>query len=391
MMTERALYTLWMTLCGHPYSVRVSRLITKTAPEELYQMTRREMIPLTGEKDADLFLNKDLSPARKILYQCQEKGIDVTCYHDPDFPPLLREIPDPPALLFHYGPMPDSRRPSLGIVGTRHCSRSAAERTVSFSCSLAMSGFQIISGMADGIDTCAHEGPLYRNLPSFAVLGCGVDVIYPKKNRALYEILKQHGTLISEYLPGTQPAPSLFPRRNRIISGISEGVIVMECPKKSGAMITARYAAEQNRVLFAVPTAADDNRYPGTNFLIKHGAVFCTEPADVINEFYPRFGHILTPVSVRFPARAEKPADPSPERIFPEETPKEPVKTALSAPTLSPEEKTVYDALSDTESRTLDEISALSGIPVFRLLPLLQALEFTDAVVTLPGAAYRRK
>ena len=394
-MTENAPYTLWMMLSGHPYSARLYRLITAVDPKEFYHLTRQELIPLTGAKDAELFLNKDLNLARRILRECEEKGIGVCCYHDPDYPPALREIDDPPLILFHYGPLPLPDVPTMGIVGTRRCTRASALRTASFACSLALTGFQIISGMADGIDTYAHKGTLIKGLPSYAVLGCGVDVVYPQKNQVLYDLLKEHGALISEYLPGTTPQAGFFPRRNRIISGLSDGVLVMECPRKSGAMITARFAVEQNRQLFAVPASPDTDRYNGTNLLLKNGAIFCTDPEDVTKEFLPRFADRLTPVTVTFRSHGET------EVPEPEEKPKkrkkrpvpEPERPAEPAPlpsSLSEEESVVCRALDNTEGLSAEEISEKTGIPFHQLLPLLQALELSGIIASVSGAVYHR-
>ncbi len=299
-MTDQALYTLWLLLAGKQGTAKTYRLIRVMNGKEAYHATKAELIPHLGEADSRPFLNKDLRPAQRVLDDCRKKGIDVICYYDPDYPPLLREIDDPPPALFVLGHLPDPEKPAIGVVGTRKCSPNAAAMAASFACSLALSGFQIISGMADGIDTYAHKGSLIKGKASFAVLGCGVDILYPKNNQTLYNLLREHGGLISEYLPSTPPLGSNFPRRNRIISGLSEGVLVVECPQKSGSMNTARHAIEQNRLLFAIPAAPTDRINVGTNQLIKQGAVFCTEPDDIFNEFLPRFADRINPITVRY-------------------------------------------------------------------------------------------
>ena len=397
-MTENALYTLWLLLAGKQGSARTFRLIKAMEAREAYHATKAELIPILGEKDAGCFLNKDLRPARKIIDECRSKGIQIVCYHDPAYPPSLREIEEPPPALFFTGSLPDPQTPKIGVVGTRKCTRSAAAMAASFACSLAASGFQIISGMAEGIDTYAHKGPLQKGFGSFAVLGCGVDVLYPKTNGVLYDLLKEHGGLISEYLPGTPPLAHHFPRRNRIISGISDGILVVECPPKSGSMSTARYAVEQNRTLFALPADPSDRVNTGTNQLIKHGAVFCTEPGDIINEFLPRFGDRIHPVSVRFiPAEAKevRPTEQPPEKPKkkPKKAPEEPEKkkSPTPPPPLSPEETTVYRALGEDEALPADEICRRTGLPFHRILPLLQALELSGCIESLPGSLFRRK
>lgn len=397
-MTEHTLYTLWILLSGKPGSARNYRLIRSMTPFEAYHATRTELLSFLNEKDAAYYLNKDLTSAEKVLDLCKEKKMGIICYHDENYPPQLREIEDPPLALFYYGNFPRKEVPTLGIVGTRKCSNQAEGIAAGFSCSLALSGFQIISGMADGIDTYAHKGSLIRGNPSFAVLGCGADVIYPKKNKELYELLKQHGGLLSEYLPGTPPIASNFPRRNRIISGLSDGILVVECPQKSGCMSTARYAVEQNRTLFAVPAAPNDRINTGTNQLIKHGAVFCTEPNDIFQEFLPRYGDRIQPKTVRFKSVTNLSSESeNPSTSEKSETvkstrrgPRTESKRFSPPPTLSAEETKVYQAFSENEILSADEISQRTQIPFHRLLPLLQALEMIGCIKPLPGALFRR-
>lgn len=397
-MSEHTLHTLWLALAGKIGSKRNGTLLRAMTPHDAYHATKAELLPYLSEKDAAYFLNKDLTAAKNLCYECQEKGIRLICYHDPEFPPSLREIEDPPAVLFYYGRFPEANVPTIGIVGTRKCSRTAAGIAASFSCSLASSGFQIVSGMANGIDTYVHKGPLYKGILSFAVLGCGVDVIYPKQNVTLYNILKQHGGLISEYPPGTPPLAANFPRRNRIISGLSDGVLVVECPPKSGSMSTARYAVEQNRTLFAVPAAPDETVNTGTNQLIKHGAIFCTEPSDIFREFESRFGDRITPTEIRFqPARQESnenesPAEPAPKKktVKKKEPPKEKEPTHRPPP-LSEDETKVYNALGAGEELSADQICQRTDLPFHRILPLLQAMELAGCIEPLPGSMFRRK
>ena len=388
-MTENALYTLWLLLAGKQGTAKTYRLIQAMGVKQAYRATKEELIPHLGEKDAEAFLNKDLNPAQRVLNDCRNKGIDVVCYHDANYPALLREIDDPPPALFVIGQLPDPNKPTVGVVGTRKCSADAAASAATFSCSLALSGFQIVSGMANGIDTYAHKGSLIKGKASFAILGCGVDVLYPKSNETLYRLLKEHGGLISEYLPSTPPLARNFPRRNRIISGLSDGVLVVECPPKSGSMSTARHAVEQNRILFALPAAPSDRINTGTNQLIKHGAIFCTEPDDIFNEFIPRYGEKITPITVRYiPVMEHQTSAPS----HPETPKPKPKKPAVSPPpALSVEETLVYRAFPEDQPLSADEICQRTDLPFHRVLPLLQALELSGCIVSLPGSMFRRK
>ena len=388
-MTENALYTLWLELNTGKNPYAASRLVADHDPKELYHATREELIAMVGTGTAELLLNKDQLAAKRILRKCEDEGIKITAFRDPDYPAALREIPDPPPMLFYYGSLPDPKKPSVGIVGTRRASKNGLTMAAYFAGCLVKSGFQTISGLADGIDTFAHEGSLVEENATFAVLGCGVDVVYPAKNRELYEKLKVHGGILSEYLPGTRPFAGNFPRRNRIISGLSDGILVMECRKKSGAMITARYAAEQNRTLFALPMTpdgrGDDNS--GTNYLIKQGAIFTTEPADVIREFRPRFENIKLPeTTIPLPEIATDEPAPNPASQVKPAGWEEPEVAGLSG-----EEKIIYDAMPKGTPLTVDAISELTGIPAFRLFSLLQSLELADAVSPCPGALFCRR
>ncbi len=388
-MTENALYTLWLLLAGKQGTKKTYRLIQAMEVKEAYHATKAELIPHLGEKDAGAFLNKDLRPAKKVLDDCREKGINVVCYHDPDYPAPLREIDDPPPALFVLGKLPTPNKPTVGVVGTRKCSPEAAAMAASFSCSLALSGFQIISGMANGIDTYAHKGSLIKGKASFAILGCGVDILYPKSNETLYRLLKEHGGLISEYLPSTPPLASNFPRRNRIISGLSDGVLVVECPIKSGSMNTAKHAVEQNRLLFAIPAAPSDRINTGTNQLIKHGAVFCTEPDDIFHEFLPRYGDRITPTTVRYIPALEGKSTPS-HLEKSKEIPKRKEST-VKPPPLSEEETLIYRVFPEDQALSADEICQRTNLPFHRVLPLLQALELSGCIESLPGSMFHRK
>lgn len=401
-MSEHTLHTVWLLLCGKIGSQRNVTLVRNMTPHDAYHATKAELMQVLKEKDAAYFLNKDLRAARELIYACEEKGMRVVCYHDADYPPALREIEDPPVCLFYYGTLPKPDLPTVGIVGTRNCTRTAAGLAASFSCSLALSGFQVISGMANGIDTYAHKGSLVKGIGSFAVLGCGADLVYPKQNEELYNLLREHGGLISEYPPGTPPLAANFPRRNRIISGISDGVLVVECPQKSGSMSTARYTVEQNRLLFAVPSAPNDRVNTGTNRLIKHGAIFCTEPNDIFKEFLPRYADRIRPTAVRFaltddPNTAPVRTEPTQKRQARTPRKKETVPTSRPVeklpvpPPLSAEETKVYQAFGETEALSADDLCQRSGLPFHRILPLLQALEMSGYVEPCSGGMFRRK
>ena len=222
--------------------------------------------------------------ARRQIEQCQAR---LVSYWDEAYPSLLREIPDPPALLYLRGAEPPAE--ALAIVGSRNASPTGRHLTAEIARELASRGIGIISGLARGIDTAAHEGALAGQGPTVAVLGCGIDRIYPPENERLFtRILAEKGTIISEYPPGADPLAGHFPGRNRLISGLCRGVLIVEAALASGSLITADFALEQGRDVFAVPASIASPVGCGVNRLLKDGAFLVTESADILERLWPR-------------------------------------------------------------------------------------------------------
>ncbi|MBT1451608.1 DNA-processing protein DprA [Glaciecola sp. XM2] len=201
------------------------------------------------------------------------------------YPCHLKELARPPLFLFAYGNLDFIHTPQLAMVGTRSPSQYAKEVVDDLIADLTRTTqLTITSGLALGIDGLCHRASLHHGLPTIAVLGCGIDVIYPKRHRALYQDIAENGLIVSEFVPGTAPHASLFPRRNRIISGLSEGVVVVEAKIKSGSLVTTKYALEQNKEVFAIPSAIYNPNAQGTHFLIKAGAKLTESAQDIIDE-----------------------------------------------------------------------------------------------------------
>lgn len=228
-----------------------------------------------GRKDVSLE-----QPERNL----REKRIHFVWAGDAEFPERLRNIPDPPFALYYRGRLPQEERTSVGIVGARMASPYGREQARRFAVELAEGGIQIISGMAYGVDGIAGRGALEVSDASFAVLGCGVDICYPKENRSLYEALCERGGVISEYRPGTEPEARLFPPRNRIISALSDALLVVEARERSGTLITVDCALEQGKDVFAVPGRICDARSTGCNELIRQGAGIAVSPKALLEE-----------------------------------------------------------------------------------------------------------
>jgi DNA processing protein len=209
----------------------------------------------------------------------------IICFDDQRYPALLKEISNPPLLLYLQGDISLLNTQQVALVGSRHCTPYGQEKSYQFASELAHSGFTVTSGMALGIDGFAHQGALDHNGKTIAVLGTGLNNIYPKRHTKLAQKISEYGLLVSEFWPNSPALPSNFPRRNRIISGLSLGVLVVEASKKSGSLITARYASEQNRELFALPGSIDNSQACGCHHLIQQGAKLVMNINDITEEF----------------------------------------------------------------------------------------------------------
>lgn len=220
----------------------------------------------------------------KYLKELERKGIKFVKVGDKNYPDKLMPFEDKPKYLFYKGRLPDETKPAVAMVGARACSNYGRNMAKSIARELSENGVQIISGMARGIDTYSALGALEGVTPTFAVLGCGVDICYPTENIELYENIIKNGGLISEYPPGEPPVAWHFPQRNRIISGLSDKIIVVEAKENSGSLITVEWALEQGKDVMAVPGRIGEKLSSGCNRLIKSGAGIITAPKDILEE-----------------------------------------------------------------------------------------------------------
>ncbi len=225
----------------------------------------------------------------------QKKGLRVLLYADPLYPEPLRQIPDPPLFLFYDGRLDILLRPALAMVGSRSCSRYGLQAAADIALELSNAGLCIVSGFALGIDRQSHIWALKGTGKTIAVLGTGPDLVYPARNRDLRENMRQTGLILTEFPPGTPPDPHNFPRRNRIISGLSFGVLIIEAAEQSGSLITARLALEQNREVFALPGPLHLPTYSGCHALIRQGALLVRNAADILEELAPMLNHGSNP------------------------------------------------------------------------------------------------
>ena len=228
----------------------------------------------------------DSPQIRGIRRKLEALQVRLISYWDSDYPSLLREIHDPPALLYLRGKLPSKE--CFAVVGSRQATASGLQLTREISTALASHDICIVSGLARGVDSAAHRGALDAGGSTIAVLGCGIDRIYPPENTQLFQQLLQENAIISEYPPATPPLAGHFPGRNRIISGLSRGVLIVEAAERSGSLITGDFALEQGRELFAIPGALQSPNSKGTNRLLKEGAQLVTEPADILHNLWPQ-------------------------------------------------------------------------------------------------------
>ena len=291
-LTEAA-YASWLDRIPSIGSVTAKRLLGEYGnAERLYRLSEKEVTALAERK---LLTAAQAGKLREWqtdfryephrLYEAMTaQGIRVICYNDAEYPKRLRNIPEPPNMLYVKGRVPEEGRPSVSIVGARLCSDYGRYTARKFAHVLAGAGIQVISGMALGIDGISHRAAMEAGGRTFAVLGCGVDICYPAQNQEIYEKLPSYGGILSEYPPGTAPCAGLFPRRNRIISGLADILLVIEARKKSGTLMTVEAALEQGKEVYALPGRVTDALSGGCNALIAQGAGIATSPDRLLEE-----------------------------------------------------------------------------------------------------------
>ena len=263
-----------------------SILETVKSTEKLYYIEETELKQMEfSEKECSAILDSirgwDLEKEYQLFV---EKDIQLVSIFDERYPKRLVNIPNAPYMLYVKGELPKEEKPTIAIVGARECSPYGETMARAFAKELALSGVQIVSGMARGVDAASQWSALEAGGKSFGVFGCGVDICYPKEQQSLYHRLKEQGGVISEYSPGTPPLPQHFPARNRIISGLADIILVMEAKEKSGSLITADMALEQGKDVYALPGPINSRLSQGCNWLIRQGAGILLSPKDLLEE-----------------------------------------------------------------------------------------------------------
>lgn len=368
---------------------------------------------MTAEACAAL-QDKSLTEARRILAQCTDQNIGILTFRDAAYPSRLKNISDPPLVLYYKGRLPDfDALPLIGVVGTRKASAYGITAAKRMGYGIAQCGGVVVSGIAEGIDAASMSGALTAGGTVIAVLGNGADVVYPHCNRALYGDTERRGCLLTEFPPGTPPCKWNFPKRNRIISGLSCGVLVVEAPLKSGSLITARQAAEQGRDVFVVPGNIDVPTFAGSNALLRDGAIVATTGWDVMSEYHAQYPdqikefdkpgtqtayadevtrtvsadtgktlkvaqnvRLLDKIKAVVPKKDKKVIDNG------ENPPYSDVEKSL--PKLTAEEQAIVDQLKQGQ-RLRDDVIAATGLPAGKVAATLTILEVKGVVQRLPG------
>ena len=351
--------------------------------------------------------DRNLTPAEEILDQCDREGLQILTYQDAAYPKRLQNIPDPPLVFYYKGRLPDfDGLPVIGVVGTRHASAYGLTAAKRMGYQIARCGGIVVSGMAAGIDGMSMKGALTAGGTVVGVLGCGADVVYPVSNRSLFADTIRYGCILSEFPPGTPPVKWNFPKRNRVISGLSCGVLVVEAPEKSGALITARQAADQGRDVFVVPGNIDVDTFVGSNRLLRDGAIAVSSGWDILSEYEGHFPGKIRKFDkasglTAYPDEVEiAPAKVAQKRSLPREKPARKQKDDKKVidngattpyidlndilPGLSPDEQAIAAAIG-TGERLVDDVIAETGLSAGKVLAMLTLMEVKGLVKRLPG------
>ncbi|MBR4890556.1 MAG: DNA-processing protein DprA [Clostridia bacterium] len=292
-------YWLWLSLKNNMGHNKITKLLEIfESPEEIYNTPKRKLLKTDGLSKEEIkeLSNKSFKKVQSVKDECRKLGIRILTYDSSYYPEKLKHLPDPPYVLYVKSRERINLNDKLciAVVGNRLMTDYGRGAAIDISKGLAVSGAVVVSGMARGIDGAAHTGALRVNGLTVAVLGCGLDIAYPPEHSEMMGAIAEAGMVISEYPPGTPPLAQNFPVRNRIISGLSDGVVVVEAPDKSGSLITADLALQQGRDVFAVPGDITRGHSKGTNDLIRQGAILATSAFDILSEYNEKYINLLT-------------------------------------------------------------------------------------------------
>lgn len=347
------------------------------SPDAVFHARRAELESLRVKPETiESIIKREFDErASGELERVKALGGDILILDDGSYPGLLREIADPPMVLYVRGDWQACfEQPCVGVIGSRLCSTYGANAAEMLARDLASRGITVVSGLARGIDTSAHKGAIAGKGRTIAVLGTGIDGVYPKENaRLTHEILDSGGALVTQFPLGTPPLKDNFPYRNRIISGLSHGVLIVEASERSGSLITARLAMEQNREVMAVPGNITSSNSYGTNYLIKAGAKLVQQWQDVVAELPSEIAAAILPPKVDEKRNGRS----KPEEFMPTD--------------LSENERKIWSILPADEAVHIDALLESSGLSFGDLNSVLVGLDIRDLIRVLPGKHYARR
>lgn len=394
-------YWLWLTLKKGLKNQKITAVLEYFGtPEAVYIADKESLLEVPDLTRAEIsaLCDKRLDKVSKVIAACKKKGIKILTFDSPYYPELLAKIYDPPYVLYakYKERINLNEHMTIAVVGTRECSPYGAKMSATIARELAKEGVTVVSGMADGIDGAANNGALSGGGLTVAVLGSGVDVCYPAKHKKLMEDIINRGMVLSEYPPGTRPYPSNFKVRNRIITGLSYGTVVVEAPIRSGAVNSANWTIEQNRELFVVPGDATRSTAMGSNKLLVDGAKPVISAEDILFEFKERFAECLAqnkPETFEMPEEiaietedaAEIKEEPKAVKVKKEE----PRRPQVSLDNLNEKEQAVMKLLSENPVH-IDWLIE-QGLSAGELSATLTMLELKGYINALPNKYYSLK
>lgn len=371
---EKALAWIWMrqTIALPPH--KIMALVERFGSAEAFCLAgpgEWNRCELLSPKERAALKQQGREDAEEILRKCRAAGIRPLCPDDAEYPPRLRQLYDPPAVLYQRGQLPpEEKAPAIAMVGQRKATEGGRKIARRFAQVFSAHGVTVVSGLAYGIDAAAHEGALEGAAPTVAVFGTAIDQCYPASHSGMLRRILENGAAVSEAPPGARTYPADFPKRNRIISGLANGVLVVEAPRKSGSLITASYALEQGREVYAIPGPIDSPHSEGCNLLIRSGAQLVTDPIQVLEELlngaYPLLEEQLKQAA---PQKTEKNAE---ENIAP-----------VKMPSVTPQEARILAAFSGKTQ--IDDLCRGAEMTAAQVLTSLTMLEIKGIIKQLPG------
>ncbi len=394
-------YWLWFVVAFRPGNERIWEMICPYRDaKKAYEAVCCGSHPSLNESERKKAVSTHMEQCDRIIKYCRDNGYRIIGFDDENYPPLLRSIYNPPAVLFCMGNIENfNSRPSIACVGTRNPSVYSMDVTDKICSELAKREFAIVSGFALGLDSAAHKGALKNNGCTVAVLACGIDVPYPRENESAKKIIAVNGAVISEYLPGTRPDRYCFHIRNRIISGMCFGTLITEADENSGSLITASHAVNQGRTVFCIPPGdIFDKRYMGVIKYLRDGAIPVFDHLDILYEYYRNNGLKYINSSVKWPELyGENDIPYRNSRLFSNKKAAETERKNKAEPEagaweslwekMDDKQQLIVESLK-AEPKNADDISYITNIELFDIMSALTELEMMGAVLLTPDHKY---